>query len=342
MRVDVPVAEAATLIGLADARRHFAWRQWSELCAAAPPFASPVFFTLDRENIPGGVALVAAAWREGALVGVLPLISVGDELRALRSRELGGLGYDYFGKPGGLASIWRALRSDTSWKRIVLDDVRSDSLLATRLVELARRGGCPVSVRPGEWRSLLALRDFSSRVPEVAERLRRMAHETCAQHQRLLSPRRADLDEALTIAAGRSLRLQHLYHAVVRLFGRQGRAALHFAVIADRRVATMISIEDQRSLHVVELAQRPSVSTLGADELLLWMAARDAARRGLAEISLGDRRALATGMRAHVSLVIYRRSPRGFVAFARNEIAPRLQRAAAWPLNLVTRERNRS
>ena len=123
------------------------WMRWQELTAHSPPFLAPEFFAFVRPLITKGDPLVVESiGGDGNLNGVLPLVQCGHVLHALHGHHTPG--FDYIGAADGLEGIWRALRGDSRWHELLLEKVLADSVLATKLPDLARRDGYPAVITP--------------------------------------------------------------------------------------------------------------------------------------------------------------------------------------------------
>lgn len=340
-----PVLDSASIsakvVPLSQVRGGKDWTSWRQLARGAPPFLAPEFFALTQPMVGPTDALVAEAWRADELVGVLPLARRGRTLHALRSDHTPK--FDYWGAPEGIDATWRALLEDRRWDVLVLKNVPVESPLAKRLPELARADGCPVNVRPGTGHHYFDLPGFESRMkPKFLTNLRRVARKAGrVELERLTAASRADFEEALAIeamawkgSAGTSIdsdpRVRHLYAAVARVFGPSGKAAISFLRVQGRRIATLLSVEDERTLYALKIGYDPSQAALSPGHLMVWQVATDAASRGLAQfdfVGTDDawKRKWTSQIHAHVSLKVYRRSPRGLATYViREQLGPRL------------------
>lgn len=325
-------------------RRSPDWARWRDITRDAPPFLTPEFFALSRGVAPAGDHLVAGAFGPAGLVGAIPLLRTRHTLEALRSDQTPD--FDYAGDPAGLESIWAALRADRAWDMFVVKHVPRDSHLATRLPQLARRDGCSVVVHPGERHPVLRLVGFEAKMEaRFRANLRRCERKAGGvELERIAVPTRADLDAALEIeqmawkrVAGTGIaadaHVRHLYHAMARLFGRRGQASIYFLRMGGRRVATLFSVEQGRTLYALKIGYDPHVAALSPGHLLVWKVAAEAEQRGLDALDFVGREdewkhKWTAEAREHVHLVVYHRTPRGRVAYALHEWAkPRLARA---------------
>jgi hypothetical protein len=317
------------------------WGAWCALAAGAPPFLSAEFFALTRRLRPDGDAVLAEAWSDGRMIGALPLVLDGDVLEALDSEH--SPRYDYCGSPEGLEAIWRALGTDRRWAQLILPHVPVASLLATRLPELARAGGCPVTLLPAEHQRYFALPGFEARLSKKlrGELKRHGRHVGELTLERIPAPARSTFDEALAIeamawkgAAGTSITshpgAEHLYRALLRALGPRGRAALYFLRANGARIATLLAVEDGHTLFALKIGYDPAFARDSPGQLLVWQVALDAERRGLQQLELLGRddewkRRWTDEVHDQVTVVIYRRSPRGLLRYTLREVVkPRL------------------
>ena len=331
----------ASMIELVDARRGVAWERWRTLTADAPPFLTPEFFALTAPLAGEGEPVVACAWSSDHLIGALPLRRAGHVLHALASDHTPE--FDYWGEPGGLDAIWRMLREDRRWSEMVLDRVPAGSVLAARLADVARGGGSPSVARPGARHPCFPLPGFEARMsPKFRTNVQRCARKAGGVAiERIAVPTRADFAQALAIEAmgwkaiaGTSIaddpKVTRFYVALARLFGRRGRASLYFLRIAGERAATLLTIEDARTLYALKIGYDPRHYALGPGHLLVWQVALDAEKRGLEELNFVGRddewkRKWTDQAREHASVVVYRRSMRGLATYELREvIKPRL------------------
>jgi CelD/BcsL family acetyltransferase involved in cellulose biosynthesis len=328
------------LLRFSAARDAAHWSRWRALSADAPPFLLPEFFALTT-GLAEGEPLVVLASDPGGVVGALPLLRSGRRLRALRSEHTPG--YDYLGTHAGLAAIWAALGREAAWDELFLEAIPVGSLAATRLPELARDRRCPVIVVGAPPQRWFALRGFEasldSRFRMNLGRTERKAGGT--ELERIASPTRADLADAYRIEAlawkgaagtdiGSDPRLGHFYGALARLLGGRGRGSLYFLRIGGRRVATVLAVEDARTLYALKTGYDPQYASVGPGHLIFWKIAQEAERRGLEELHFLGRdaewkRRWTDATREFVSVRIYRRSARGLAVYALREVVkPRL------------------
>jgi CelD/BcsL family acetyltransferase involved in cellulose biosynthesis len=334
-----PLAAAAprsALVELSDARRLPDWSAWQKLTAAAPPFLSPEFFALTSRLVDGG-ALVAEAWDGEQMVGALPLSRSGGRLTNLRCDYTPE--FDYTGTPEGLDAIWRALREDPSWTELQLAKVPVGSPLASRLPALATADGCPVVTRLDSRHPYFALPGFEAALaPKFRTNLQRCARKAGGlELEKLPVPDRAAFDEALAIeamawkgAAGTAIALDprgaHLYRAFSRLAGRRGAGALYFLRAGDRRIATLLAVEDGHTLYALKIGYDPASASLSPGHLIVWKVAADAEARGLEELNFVGRdddwkRKWTDLVHEHVALTIYRDTPAGLLRYALRHLA---------------------
>jgi len=335
------VMETAVLRPLHEVRRGPDWAEWHELARSAPPFLTPEFFALTEPLAGPGAPLVVEARRDSELVGALPLLLDGRKLEALRSDHTPG--FDYWGDEAGLDAAWEVLRRDKRWDVMLLKNVPAGSALARRLPELSERDGCPVVVRPGSRHYYIELPGFESRLsPKFLTNLRRVERKAGELgFERVTSPTRSDFLEALQIEAmawkgqagtsiGADPRVAHLYAALARAFGRRNRAALSFLRVDGQRIAMLLSVEDGRRLYALKIGHDPSWSALSPGQLMIWKLALDAEQRGLGQLDFVGReddwkRKWTDTCHEQVSILVYRRSPRGLALWAlREQLKPRL------------------
>ena len=339
MSAVTPPVEAG-LLSIGAMRRSADWARWRELTRDAPPFLQPEFFALTAP-LARGEALIATASQAGHLVGALPLLLVGRELRALASVHTPG--YDYWGSPEGLDAIWLRLRRDHRWDDIFLEGVPSESLLATRLPGLARASHSPVALHPAYRQRFLAIPGFEARLDaKLRTRLRRCERKAGnLELERIAKPTHADFEAATEIeamawkaTAGTSIasdpRITHLYRALATLLGPRDRAHIYFLRASGRRIAVLLAVEDERRLYALKTGYDPREGALGPGYLLFWKVAADAERRGLQELDFLGRdadwkRAWTDETHDLVSLRIYRRSLRSLVLYGlREKVKPLL------------------
>ncbi len=319
-----------------DLRRSQDWSRWRELTADAPPFLSPEFFALTRRLARSGRALVAEAWNTRRILGALPLVLDGTVLRGLRSDHTPS--FDYQGTPEAVDAIWDCLRDDHRWAELVLDKVPADSLLATRLPELAHRDGYPVVLRADSRHPYISLPGFEAAMNTKfhANLLRCERKAGGVVLERITVPTHADFADALAIEAAawkgangtsidRDPAVAHLYETLGRFLGPRGRAALYFLRAGDKRIATLFAVEDARSIYALKIGFDPAVSNLSPGHLLVLHVARDAEQRGLREFDFVGhedewKRKWTTSVHPHVALRIYARSARGLVRYALREV----------------------
>ena len=331
----------ARVVPFDSVRRSPAWSDWRALTRDAPPFLTPEFFALNGPLSHQGEALLAQAWEQNGLVGALPLSLSHRTLEGLRSDQTPG--FDYWGSAEGLSAIWRAILRDGRWDVMVLKNVPKESALATTLVTLAEAEGCRVALRSGARHPYFELSDFEARLsPKFRQNLKRCGRKAGGvELERLTSPTRSELEEALTLeamawkgAAGTSIatdpEVAHLYGAVTRLFGRRGRAALSFLRANGRRIALLFSVEDDHTLYALKIGYDPSQAAVSPGHLMVWKVAEDAEERGLRQLDFVGRaddwkKKWTDVAHEQVSVLVYRRSPRGLLAWTLHEqLKPRL------------------
>ncbi len=330
----------AVVRSFAEIRHSGTWPRWQALAAESVPFLAPDFFEL-TVPLADGAPFFAGAWEGDALVGALPLSLAGRTLRALRSDH--SPMFDYCGSQEGLDAIWRALLATPGWDTLVLEGVPADSPLATRLPGLAGRDGCRTVAVPGARHLVIALPGFEANVsPKFLTNLRRCARKASGiELERIASPTRSDFKAALELeamawkaAAGTSIEADphaaHLYRALVRIFGRRGRASLYFLRAGGERIAQLLALEDARTIYALKIGYDPRQSTLSPGHLLVWKVAEDARRRGLLAFDFAGResewkRKWTEQFSRTVSLRVYRRTPRGLALYTlRHVVKPRL------------------
>ncbi|MGO8999916.1 MAG: GNAT family N-acetyltransferase [Polyangiaceae bacterium] len=336
----MPGALTAHIRPLVDVRHHDDWRLWRRLTDSAPPFLGPDFFLLTRP-LAHGEPLVAEAWEGEELVGALPLSLERRSLLALRSDHTPL--FDYWGKPEGIDAIWAELGRDRRWDVMMLARIPAASPLVRRFRELAARDGCKAVIRPASPDLFFALPAFESRMhPKFLTNLRRCERKAGGvELERIAVPTRSDFHAALAIegmawkgAAGTSIDhdplVTHLYDAATRLYGRRGRASLNFLRAGGERIALLFSVEDAQTLYALKIGYDPRHAALSPGHLVVWKVAADAERRGLQVFDFGGRedawKHKWTDLHHdRVTLVIYRRSPRGLALHALRELVkPRL------------------
>lgn len=322
----------ASLVGLTQVRHQPEWKHWQDLTADAPPFLGPEFFTLAAPLSDGKDPVVASAWDGDMMVGALPLVHDDHRLLALRCDY--SPGYDYCGKPDGVDAIWRALREDPSWSELVLSRVPVDSPLATRLPALAADDGCPSAMRREQAHPYFVLPGFEDRLsPKFRANLSRCERKAGGVAlERIPVPDRAAFEDALAIeamawkgAAGTAIeadpRATHLYRALAMLVGRRGQGALYFLRAGDRRIATLVAVEDRRTLYALKIGYDPSAANLSPGHLLVWKVAAEACARGLHDFDFVGRaddwkRKWTDLGREQVTIMVYRDNPRGLAHYA--------------------------
>lgn len=330
-------APRSTLVDLPAARRQPDWSAWRALTAAAPPFLSPEFFALASRFRDDGSAIVAEAWDGERLIGALPLARSGDQLTPLSCDY--SPGFDYAGAPEGLEAIWRALRQDPGWTELALTKVPVGSALAARLPALAAADGCPVVTRLDSRHPYFALRGFEAALPpKFRTNLQRCARKAGGiELEKLPVPDRAAFDEALAIeamawkgVAGTAIavdpRAAHLYRAFARLEGRRGAGALYFLRAGGRRIATLLAVEDGRTIYALKIGYDPAAAALSPGHLIVWKVAADAEGRGLEELNFvghdDEWKRKWTGLcHEHLAITIYRDSAAGLARYALRHLA---------------------
>lgn len=352
MHADSLEAISAATLALTEVHHGPDWHRWRELASEAPPFLSPEFFALSAPLAEAGRPFLALARHADRLIGALPLVLVDRTFHALRSDHTPE--YEYVGTDEGLDAIWRTLRRDRRWSEMILEKVPEHSLLATRLPALARADGCPTVLHPDTRQPFFELPDFEKRLKaHFLTNLRRCERKAGGvELERCVVPTRAAVDEAMAIeamawkaAAGTSVaadpKVAHLYRALLRLLGRCGRGSLYFLRVAGRRIATLLAAEDGHTLYALKIGYDPGYASVSPGHLLVWKVAADAERRGLRELNFVGRddewkRKWTAQAHSHVSLVVYRRSARGLLAYGLREVVkprlPELMRALQSPL----------
>lgn len=326
----------AALVAFDSIRHSQDWTRWRALAADGPPFLAPEFFALTRPLARDGTPLVAEAWTTSQVVGALPLILDGTVLRGLRSDHTPS--FDFHGTSEALEAIWDCLRHDDRWSELVLDKVPAESLLATRLPELARRDGCPVVLRTDSRHPYVSLPGFEAAMTTKfhSNLLRCERRAGGVTLERIAVPTHADFADALAIEAaawkganGTSIdadaKAAHLYETLGRLLGPRGRSALYFLRAGDKRIATLFAVEDAHSLYALKIGFDPAAANLSPGHLLVLHVARDAERRGVRELDFVGhedewKRKWTASVHPHVAIRIYARSARGLVRYALREV----------------------
>jgi CelD/BcsL family acetyltransferase involved in cellulose biosynthesis len=321
-----------SLVGLSEVRHQPGWKHWLKLTADAPPFLGPEFFALAAPLSDGTDPVVASAWDGETMIGALPLVHDHRGLRGLRCDHTPG--YDYCGHPEGVDAIWQALRRDPSWSELTLVRVPASSPLAIRLPSLATADGCPSILRREPAHLYFPLPGFAQRLsPKFHSNLQRCERKAGGvELERIAVPDRAAFDDALAIeamawkgAAGTAIeadpRAEHLYRALARLVGRRGRGALYFLRAGGRRIATLVAVEDRRTLYALKIGYAPHAYSLSPGHLLVWKVAADAEARGLQDFDFVGRnddwkRKWTDRGREQVTIVVYRDTPRGLAHYA--------------------------
>jgi CelD/BcsL family acetyltransferase involved in cellulose biosynthesis len=329
----------SALVAFDNLRQGPEWRRWSELAANAPPYLAPGFFALVRPFVANGTPLVAEAWTSERMLGVLPLVLDGDRLRALRTDR--SPGYDYCGDLDGIGAIWASLRDDERWNELVLDRVPASSPLVTHLPDLARRDGCPITIKPDSRQPYFALDGFeqalSSKLRTNLERNAKKAGELT--FERIVEPSDTDLAEAR--------RMERMAHGLAHSPGsaddlatqideklaRMPGAVQYFLRIRGVRVAMLFALEDRHTVFALRTGYDPTYAKLGPGHLMIWKVAKDAEQRGLAELRFAHEddttRKWTDRGHEHFAIAVYRRSARGLVRHALHDmIEPRLPEPA--------------
>jgi CelD/BcsL family acetyltransferase involved in cellulose biosynthesis len=323
-----------------ELRHSVAFSQWRALSDRQPPYLSPEFFALTRP-LCDGEAIVAEAHEGDRLIGALPLLLRGRSLEALASPH--SPGFDYVGQLCGLDAIWGCLIHDARWDVMTLERLGKASSLAVEIQRLASRDGLHGTVKPAAPDLYLPLAGFESRMsPKFLANVRRCARKGGGGTlERLTRPSRADFGEALAIEArawkgtaqtsiGSDRGAKHLYEVLLRLSSARGRGTLSFLRADGKRIALLVSIEDDTSIYALKIGYDPAYAARSPGHLLIWSVAADAERRGLSSLNFGGRedawKHKWTDQRhEHVSLLVYRRSPRGIALhLLRDVIKPRL------------------
>ncbi len=327
----------AALVAFDNLRNGPEWRRWGTLAADAPPYLTPSFFEAVRPLVEQGAPFVAEAWTADRMLGALPLVLERDRLRSLRTDH--SPGYDYCGSPDGIDAIWDSLLNDTRWTELVLDKVPSDSLLAKRLPELARRDGCAVTITPDGRHPYFALPGFeqavSSKHRQNLHRCERRAGDVVLE--KLIDPAPADLADAIRLegmawkdAAGTSIASAPKVAQVYERLAHLSDASLYFLRIKGTRVATLFTLEDHQTVFALKIGYDPAFASLSPGHLIVWKVALDAEARGMKEWNFVGRedewkRRWTDKAHEHVAIVVYHNTARGIVRhLLRDVIKPRL------------------
>jgi CelD/BcsL family acetyltransferase involved in cellulose biosynthesis len=300
-----------------------------------------------------GSPLLAVGRSAGQVVGVLPLVRIGRDLRLLRSQHSPRC--DFFGPPQALASVWRAIQSENGWNRLTLANIPATSALATELPTLARQAGCIVRLVPGHAVPWFFLQGFEERMnPKFRTNIRRCARKAGELTlERFSHPSRGDFNEAVDIeamawkgASGTAIKrdpsLYKFYFGLLHLFGRKGRASLNFVSANGKRIASLIALEDDHTLYATKIGYDQNYSNLSPGHLMIFLTAQDAERRGLRVLDFLGRDAewkkkWTEQTRPHVSLIVYRKSLLGYGEYALREVVkPRLPASTVRRLKELT------
>ena len=322
----------AALVAFDSLRNGPEWRRWTELAQDAPPYLAPDFFAVVRPLVAAGTPLVAEAWTADRMLGALPLVLDGDRLHGLRTEH--SPGFDYCGDADGIDAIWDGLRDDDRWNELVLEGLPSDSPIALRLPQLARRDGCPVTVRRDTRHPYFLLAGFEAAIsPKFRTNLQRCARKAGdVVLERILAPSAADLADATRLeglawkqAAGTAIasdaKVAHVYEELAR----RPDASLYFLRIKGERIATLFAIEDKHTLFALKIGYDPAYASVSPGHLMVWKVASDAEARGLAELNFVGRedewkRRWTDRVHEHVAITVYRRSARGLVRYALRDV----------------------
>jgi CelD/BcsL family acetyltransferase involved in cellulose biosynthesis len=268
------------------------WNHWRRLSVETPPFLHPEFFHFTRPIVesPGEPFLVAAVV-SNQVVGVLPVLVHGRELRLLRSDHSPRV--DFRGDSIALNAVWQALDTDRRWDSLVLD-IPADSPLASELPLLARSRGCLVKSSPWCRAPFFALPGFEAALDaKFRTNIRRCGRKAGdLRFERLTKPSSSDFEDALTIEAlawkgqARSSinsdpRLRRFYRSLLRVFCPRGSMSLNFVTVGGRRVASLFTMEDRRTLYALKIGYDPAYAAISPGHLMVAGTAADAERRGL-------------------------------------------------------------
>jgi CelD/BcsL family acetyltransferase involved in cellulose biosynthesis len=345
--------DARAIIPFQRARRGELLRAWQRLAEPAPPFLDPELVAIQLPLAPPGEPIVACARRNGALVGVIPLVRAGRTLLPLRTfhSQL----YDFLGDRDAATDVLGALAAMPGWDRLIIKDLpeRSPFVEAARALD----DGSHVVVTPTRRCPVFALDGFEERLTaKFRANLRRCARKVPdLVYERFTHYDRALFDEALRIealawkaAAGSAIasdpKVEHAYRAIARLTALRGEWSLSFLRVGDRRVAVLFAVEAHGTLYAMKIGYDPAFANVSIGHLIVWNVARDAQRRGL---SLWDflghedewKSKWTDDARSYVTLHLYRPTARGHVDWALREVVKPRVSAIAPGLRAIARSR---
>lgn len=302
------------------------------------------------------------AWRDGELVGVLPLLRERRRLAHVPAHILRSLSDDHSQRWDALiadAEVARALMDrllqDRGWDALELRDVADGPSGAGLLADAARAAGCIVGDWPAQRSPVLelpsdpaALRLDAKFRANLRRRARRLAEDIGPLSlERVTDPAALDaaLDEAVRLeaagwkgAAGTAIAgdpvLVARYRALAHAFAARGALALMFLRAGDRRVAFHFAIEEEGTYYLFKVGSDPRLARYGLGHLLVDAVTRDLIARGARALDfLGDvaewKREWTETTRATRWLYVFRPTLFGRVLAAwKLRAVPTLKRAA--------------
>jgi CelD/BcsL family acetyltransferase involved in cellulose biosynthesis len=330
--------------------------EWRAAARSAPPFLSAEFFLETAELI--GCAPIIGVGRTGGLSAFLPLCRRGRVLAALRSDQ--SPRFDLTGDHAALPAVWDSMLERPNWDLVVLRSVSVTSPLVRDLPRLAKAAGCEVVVRPIGQSPYFTLDDFERELDgrfrrDIARRMRKLGQ---ASLERLTDYDSDAMEEAFELEAtawkrdaGTAIachpRERRFYHAIARHLAGQGRLALSFLRVGDRRVAVHIAAEDDESYYLLKHGYSQEMASFGVGHVLVQVAAVDARERGLRRFDCLGRESEWKRRWTHTALPqaelrIYRNSVLGRVRHALTErLRPAAGRGAHAVRGALLRDRSR-
>jgi CelD/BcsL family acetyltransferase involved in cellulose biosynthesis len=317
---------------------------WHDLAADAPPFMQADFVRLTARLERMDDAWLFAARAGARFTAALPLVRRDRTLLAVRGEHTPR--FDVTGDPRTFTSLWEAIRDAEDWDRLELRSVPADSLLATRLPELARRDGFTAVVRETHRSPWFCVDGIEDRVHRrfrgdmrrlerqlggvELERIARYDHDALRDVLRLEA---AAWKGAAGTAIACDRRIARFYAGVARVFAARGALTMAFLRARGARIAALFALEDATTFYLMKTGYDPAFAHYGPGQLLVRESAADAARRGLVRYDLMGRdtpwKAKWTDQaRPHVEVLVYAPTLRGRAAhFVRHVARPLAGRA---------------